>query len=167
MLQGHLRKALSSPVQTLLQSGPAPQWSTGRSLERRHRDPILPPALHFGDVLSLWLAWNAHHWPSKVVPEGATLRHVYGLRTALESSLLDTGWNEVLVAQCPAPCDPWTVARQAPLSMGFSRQEYWSGLPFPTPGDLPLTQGLKPRLLGHLHCRRILYLLSHQASPLI
>ena len=32
---------------------------------------------------------------------------------------------------------PWTVARQAPLSMEVSRQEYWSGLPFPTPGDLP------------------------------
>ena len=31
----------------------------------------------------------------------------------------------------------WTVALQAPLSMGFSRQEYWSGLPFPSPGDLP------------------------------
>ena len=32
---------------------------------------------------------------------------------------------------------PWTVAHQAPLSMGFSRQEYWTGLPFPPPGDLP------------------------------
>ena len=32
---------------------------------------------------------------------------------------------------------PWTVAYQAPLSMGFSRQECWSGLPFPSPGDLP------------------------------
>ena len=32
---------------------------------------------------------------------------------------------------------PWTVAHEAPLSMGFSRQEYWSGLPFPPPGDLP------------------------------
>jgi len=32
---------------------------------------------------------------------------------------------------------PWTVACQAPLSMGFSRQEYWSGLPFPSPEDLP------------------------------
>ena len=31
----------------------------------------------------------------------------------------------------------WTVAHQAPLSMGFSRQEYWNGLPFPSPGDLP------------------------------
>ena len=32
---------------------------------------------------------------------------------------------------------PWTVAHQAPLSKGFSRQEHWSGLPFPPPGDLP------------------------------
>ena len=32
---------------------------------------------------------------------------------------------------------PWTVAYQAPLSMGFSRQQYWRGLPFPSPGDLP------------------------------
>ena len=32
---------------------------------------------------------------------------------------------------------PWTVADQAPPSMGFSRQEYWSGVPFPSPGDLP------------------------------
>ena len=41
---------------------------------------------------------------------------------------------------------PWTVARQAPLSMGFSRQEYWSGLPFPFPfpGDLP-NPGIKPK----------------------
>ena len=38
---------------------------------------------------------------------------------------------------------PWTVACQAPQSMGFSRQEYWSGLPFPSPGDLPNT-GIKP-----------------------
>ena len=39
---------------------------------------------------------------------------------------------------------PWTVARQAPLSMEFSRQEYWSMLPFPTPGDLP-DSGIEPR----------------------
>ena len=39
---------------------------------------------------------------------------------------------------------PWTVAHQAPLSLGFSRQEYWSGLPFPSPGELP-DPGLKPR----------------------
>ena len=39
---------------------------------------------------------------------------------------------------------PWTVAYQAPLSMGFSRQECWSGLPFPSPGDLP-DPGIEPR----------------------
>ena len=39
---------------------------------------------------------------------------------------------------------PWTIARQAPLSMEFSRQEYWSGLPFPSPGDLP-DPGIEPR----------------------
>ena len=38
---------------------------------------------------------------------------------------------------------PWTVAHQAPLSMGFPKQEYWSGLPFPPPGDLP-NPGIKP-----------------------
>ena len=38
---------------------------------------------------------------------------------------------------------PWTVAYQAPLSMEFSRQEYWSGLPFPSPGDLP-NPGIEP-----------------------
>ena len=44
----------------------------------------------------------------------------------------------------------WTLVRQAPLSMGFSRQEYWSGLPFPTPGDLPYP-GMEPCLLRLQH----------------
>ena len=38
---------------------------------------------------------------------------------------------------CRTLVTPWTIARQASLSMGFSKQEYWSGLPFPSPGDLP------------------------------
>ena len=51
----------------------------------------------------------------------------------------------VLVAQlCPTLCDPpWTVACQVPPSMGFSRLEYWSELPFPSPGDLP-NPGIEP-----------------------
>ena len=49
----------------------------------------------------------------------------------------------ILYAQsCPALCDPWTVAHQAPLLMECSRQEYWSGLPFPRPGDLPDPESL-------------------------
>ena len=47
----------------------------------------------------------------------------------------------VHVQSCPTLVTPWTVARQAPLSMEFSRQEYWSGLPFPTSGDLPDSPG--------------------------
>ena len=56
---------------------------------------------------------------------------------------------------------PWTVTCRAPLSIEFSRQEYWSGLPFLPPGDLPY-QGLN---LCLLHCRLILYLLINQGSP--
>ena len=41
---------------------------------------------------------------------------------------------------------PWTIAHQAPLSMGFSRQEYWSGMPSPSPGDLP-DPGVVPKSL--------------------
>ena len=44
-------------------------------------------------------------------------------------------------------CDPWTVAHRAPVSMGLSRQEYWSGLPLPSPTDLP-NLGIKPASLA-------------------
>ena len=47
----------------------------------------------------------------------------------------------------PTLYDPLTVAHQAPLSVGLSRQEYWSGLPFPIPGDLP-DPGVEPASLA-------------------
>ena len=50
----------------------------------------------------------------------------------------------VVAKSCLTLCDPWTVARQSSLSMGFSRQEYWSGLPFPSPGNFP-NPGVEPR----------------------
>ena len=54
-------------------------------------------------------------------------------------------WSEVkLLSHVWFFVTPWTVAYQAPPSMGFSRQEYWSGLPFPSPGDLPDPE-IKPR----------------------
>ena len=56
---------------------------------------------------------------------------------------------------------PWTVAFQASQPMGFSRQEYWSGLPFPSPGDLP-----DPRVEpGSPALQEIFYCLSHQGGP--
>ena len=58
---------------------------------------------------------------------------------------------------------PWTIARQAPLSTRFSRQEYWSGLPFPTSGDLP-NPGIK--LQSHVSYigRQVLYHQRHLGS---
>ena len=55
---------------------------------------------------------------------------------------------------------PWTVACRAPLPMGFSRQEYWWGLPFPRPAELP-NPGMEP---GSAHCRQTLYPLGRQGS---
>ena len=48
---------------------------------------------------------------------------------------------------CPTLATPWAVARKVPPSMGFSMQEYWSGLPFPSPGDLP-DPGIEPMSSG-------------------
>ena len=50
----------------------------------------------------------------------------------------------LVTESCSSLCNTWTVAYQAPLSIEFFRQEYWSGLPFPSPGDLP-NPGIKPR----------------------
>ena len=58
----------------------------------------------------------------------------------------------------------WIVVHQAPLYLEFSRQEYWSGLPFPTPGGL-LTQEWNTHLLHLLHWLQILYKLNHLESP--
>ena len=73
-------------------------------------------------------------------------------------------WDHVCVFSLSVMSDSvtlWTGAHQAPLSLGFSSQESWSGLPFPSP-EVFLTQGLN---LGLLLFRWILYHLSHQGSP--
>ena len=53
------------------------------------------------------------------------------------------GGGDLVTKSCRTLATPWTVALQAPLSMGFSRQKYWSELPFPSPGDLP-EPGIQP-----------------------
>ena len=64
-------------------------------------------------------------------------------------------WNVVVVVELQnrvhLSVTPCTVAHQAPLAMGFSRQEYWSGLPFPSPGDLPNTRD-PPRYRSSISC---------------
>ena len=70
---------------------------------------------------------------------------------------------KVLVAHsCPACCDPIDCPHQAPLSLGFSRQDYWSGLLFPSPWNLP-NPGIE---LRSLHCRQTFSHLIHQESPM-
>ena len=51
--------------------------------------------------------------------------------------------GDLVIKSCLTPATPWTVAHHASLSMGFPRQEYWNGLPFPSPGDLP-NPGIEP-----------------------
>ena len=71
-------------------------------------------------------------------------------------------WVCACVLSCFSPvwvfATLWTEGCQAPLSMGFSRQEYWSGLPFPPPGDLP-DSGIDQRIKPYISCigRRVLY----------
>ena len=72
----------------------------------------------------------------------------------------------------------WTIALQAPLPMGFSRQEYWSALPFPSPGDLP-DPGIEPRspalqadsfpteLRGKLNTYTTIYKIASQQVPTV
>ena len=93
------------------------------------------------------LIWTRHFiflylWSSKLSYEVLP-------RAAIRSS----GGGGLVAKSCLTLATPWTVAHQAPLSMGFSRPEYWSGLSFPTTGDLP-NPGVEP---GLLHCRQILY----------
>ena len=71
------------------------------------------------------------------------------------------GGGGLVTKSCPTLATPWTIALQAPLSMGFPRQEHWSGLPFPSPGHLP-QPGIKCTSLA-LQADSLL--LSNQGSP--
>ena len=130
-------------------------WQKQRGLWEDLCSPFSPGvvAQHlYGAHLELGHAQRAPGaWPGGVRPE---------LGRSEVGDRMGPAWRQTwpggggLVAQlCLTLAVPRTAARQAPPSMGVSRQEYWSGLPFPPPGDLP-TQGWNPRLL---HCSLILY----------
>ena len=68
--------------------------------------------------------------------------HLANSSLCLENSVWHSGCACMLSEVMSDSAIPWTVAHQAPLSTGFPRQEYWSGLPFPSPGDLP-NSGIK------------------------
>ena len=88
------------------------------------------------------------HWGGREVPWGARCdsQPAVNPETEIRMGGKGGGWKKVQVLatqSCPLLATPWTVAHQVPLSMGFSRQEYWSGLPFPSPGVLP-DLGMEP-----------------------
>ena len=100
----------------------------------------------------LWLCFAMSHHGGDTELEGRQ----WIQRLKLEKRRYE---NEV-TQSCLTLCDPMDCSLPGSSAMGFSRQEYWSGLPFPSPEDLP-TQGSNP---GLLHCRQTLYHLSHQGS---
>ena len=93
------------------------------------------------------LSWATHR-SSKVF-----LRWTILSGTTHVSLSIYTPYCCLVTKPCPTLVVPGIVACQAPLSMAFPRQEYWCGLPFPSPVDLP-NPGIKPSLL---HCKQIIY----------
>ena len=99
------------------------------------RDQTWSPALQ-ADSLACELQGKPPYNPSYLA---VTIFHRIGhnLATKPPPSYFNMKVKVLATQLCPALVTSWTVACQAPASMGFSRQEYWSGLPFPSPGDLP------------------------------
>ena len=75
-----------------------------------------------------------------------------------------TGGDDLVLKSCPALLTPWTTACQAPLSTRFPRQEYWSGLPLPSPGD-PLNTQKEPETLVSSALQVDSLPLNHWGSP--
>ena len=99
---------------------------------------------HFGPLWPI-VYKEAGVWLSSMLRVYRRTHHVNtGGRGHARNQLLKVVGDCLVAKLCPTLVTPWTVACQAPLSTGFSRQEYWSGLPFPSPGDLP-DLGIKPR----------------------
>ena len=102
--------------------GVAKSWTRLKRLSTTHtyiyRLPCEPPSYHHFHPTPL-----GHHRALNWAP--CAIQQVPTLSVSLATKL------------CPTLVTPWTVVCQAPLSMGFSRQEYWSGLLFPSPGDFP------------------------------
>ena len=79
-----------------------------------------------------------------LVPKQGLPRYIFSFAILITRDALTLFGGDLVTQWCPTLCNPWTVACQASLSMGFPRQEYCSGLPFPPPRDL-LDSGVEPR----------------------
>ena len=81
--------------------------------------------------------------PNLETESASLMSHVLTGRFFTTSSTWEAPLKGEVAQSCLTLCDPMAAAQQAPVSMGFSRQEYWSGLPFPPLGDLP-NPGVEP-----------------------
>ena len=110
----------------------------------------------FSTLVIVWLgaATAQHHKRigQHIIAPGKEQNSNFEVWFLLNAYCFCTIVSQTMISQIPCVCiscvqlfaTPWTVAHQAPTSMGFSRQEYWSGLPFASPGDLP-NPGIEPR----------------------
>ena len=99
--------------------------------------------------LDFWVTWPLAHFFTSV----CLGRPIFKAWIRVSTFHLESCAVCLATQSCPTLVTPEIVARQAPLSMGFSRQEHWSGLPFPPPWDLA-DPGSNPHLL---HCRWVLH----------
>ena len=118
---------------------PVPRLLREFCIVQKWPGPITSP------VLCYWPGFPKRRWPqlkccTNVEGAASGCSHL----TALTDLSLVVVVGGLVTKSCSTLATPWTVACQVPLSMGFSRQEYWSGLPFPSSGDLP-NPGIEPR----------------------
>ena len=106
-------------------------------------NPGLP---HCGWILDIWVTREARVSGTAVkIPwKHMICKTLHKYMLVLWCVHLTGGGGSLVTKSCPSLVTMWTVALQAPPSMGFSRQEYWSGLTFPSPGDIP-DPGIEPR----------------------
>ena len=124
-------------------------------MQRFHKDQSVRFSSCFGRWRQTFQSFSKDLWDNMCAWRSVLVAHTkWKKKERKKVKLLSSVWLFVT---------PWTVACQAPLSMGFSRQEYWSGLPFPSPGGLP-SPGWNPGLQA---CRQTLYHLSHQESQAV
>ena len=97
-------------------------------------------------MTKIWSLEDWYHWQEQQIWKSGKIMKMEKNKsqTCFWIVQVSVKWSEVkFLSHVRLFATPWTAAYQAPPSMGFSRQEYWSGLPFPSPGDLP-DPGIKP-----------------------
>ena len=126
--------------------------TSARSLKKQERSRItsISALLTMPKPLTMWITANWKILKEMRIPDHVThlMRNLHaGQEATVRTGHGETDWFQIgkvkSLSRVLLFATPWTVAYQASLSMGFSKQECWSGLPFPSPGDLP-HPGIEP-----------------------